>query len=283
MARTQNRMDRALLRGFEKVSVPVLDALNTRQPIKSALFGSIGRFNARWITWTTGNLWQVAGIDPLRDLDAPRGVILASNHRSFFDMFVASTVLVRDTHLVQRVTYPVRSDFFYTHPMGLVLNVAMSGASMWPPVFRDDRRRQLNPTGLDQLADMLQRGSIVGFHPEGTRNKSPDQYTFLPARAGLGALVQACDSTTLVLPFFIAGLSNQAGREVRRNFARPGQRGEPVRLRFGAPVSCEVLRGSVAKGGSEAAALAISQTVMATIHDLGQQDKRLRAIDPRPA
>mgnify|MGYP001480307136 CR=1 FL=1 len=33
-----------------------------------------------------------------------------------------------------------------------------------------------------------QPGTVVGLHPEGTRGKGPDPYTFLPAQPGVGKL-----------------------------------------------------------------------------------------------
>src|SRR6185436_13435431 len=54
-------------------------------------------------------------------------------------------------------------------------------------------------------------GNIIGFHPEGTRNKSDDPYSFLPAQPGVGKLILA--SRPQVIPVFIAGLCNDLPRQ----------------------------------------------------------------------
>lgn len=232
-------MPRRLLRGFERVSVPTMEALHNSVMARRVLHGTLGRFNNAWIEATNGRLWDVRGFERVASLDAPSGVVLVSNHRSFFDMFVISSILNSRTPLLERVCYPVRSEFFYSNPLGLVLNVGVSGAAMWPPVFRDERRRELNPTGMDQLAASLTRGMAIGLHPEGKRNKSRDPYDFLPLKPGLGQLLERAPADTWVLPAFIAGLSNDIVREVGRGLRRQG---EPVRVRFAEPMRAAELQ-----------------------------------------
>lgn len=261
-------MDRQHLRGFERVSVPVMEHINSRPAMRTLLHASVGAFNAAWIEATTGPMWRLSGLEHALQLQAPRGLILVSNHRSFFDMFVIGTVLKRRTRLLKHVTFPVRSEFFYTHPLGLLLNVSISGASMWPPVFRDERRRTLNPTGWQQLATTLGPGAVVGMHPEGTRGKGPDPYAFLPLKPGLGQLLDACDPEVRVLPAFIAGLSNDIVREVRRGLLPSAQRGEPIRIRFGAPVRAAEVHGLEPGVATE--------QVFAPIRELAEQDRAER-------
>jgi hypothetical protein len=184
-------LPRTHLRRFERVLVPVMEWLNRRPAWKNTLHRSIGHFNGAWITATSGRTWQVYGQDGLRRLDAPDGLVLVSNHRSFFDMYAIATVVLNEApHLEQRACFPVRAPFFYDNPLGLLLNLAISGGSMWPPVFRDERRRTLNSAGLDQMAAWLQRGAVIGIHPEGARGKGPDLYEFLPLKPGLGHLLE---------------------------------------------------------------------------------------------
>jgi 1-acyl-sn-glycerol-3-phosphate acyltransferase len=162
-------------------------------------------------------------------------VIVVANHRSFFDFYFISSVITRRTRLMREVTFPVRSPFFYDNPLGLVLNIALSGATMWPPVFRDERRRTLNPTGLQQVSASLSEGVVMGIHPEGTRNKNDDPHSFLPLKPGLGQLIEVLDPGVVLLPCFVAGASSSVVREVGRNFKPVASRGEPIRIRFGAP------------------------------------------------
>ena len=141
---------------------------------------------AQWITIVTKNLLNVHGLERLPELDPDKSYICASNHRSFFDLYVVTAYLVR-RGMPHRLVFPVRSDFFYDHPLGLFVNGVMSFLAMYPPIFRDRPRAALNLVGLDELAWMLQRGgTFLGIHPEGTRKKDDDPYTLLPAQPGVG-------------------------------------------------------------------------------------------------
>ena len=55
-------------------------------------------------------------------------------------------------------------------------------------------------------------GRLIGFHPEGTRNKSEDPYSFLDAQPGIGRLI--LEARPQLVPVFIAGLSNSLGHEL---------------------------------------------------------------------
>lgn len=236
MTQGPKRMDPTLLHGFERVSVPVLERLNSMPRTRRALHGVVGRFNAIWIHQLTKPLWRLDGFEDLKRLKPSKGVLLVSNHRSFFDMFLLSAPLNRFSELHKRPAYPVRSEFFYNRPLGLLLNVAISGGSMWPPVFRDEKRKSLNPVGFEQLAYVLAEGACVGIHPEGKRNRGDDPYAFLPLKSGLGHLVAVCNPETLVIPCYVVGVGNSVGRLIRRAQRPSGQRGEPVRLRYAKPI-----------------------------------------------
>ena len=70
-------------------------------------------------------------------------------------------------------------------------------------------------------------GNVIGFHPEGTRNKSDDPYTFLRAQPGIGKLIM--DARPQVIPVFIAGLCNSLPKQVARNWNRE----DVIRIYFG--------------------------------------------------
>jgi 1-acyl-sn-glycerol-3-phosphate acyltransferase len=260
-------MPAASLRGFERVSVPLLDAINQKSWMKDTIQLFVRHVSARWVYACTRNLLAVEGLEHVRGLSPARGVLLASNHRSFFDMYVTCAVLYRETTFLRRLFFPVRSPFFYDSPLGLFVNLSISGGAMWPPVFRDDRRA-LNVIGVSQLSGVLaEPGAVVGIHPEGTRGKGDDPYTLLPPKPGIGQLVLDADADVTVVPFFIAGLSNDILGEIRRNFRPPGQRGPVVRIRFGAPVTA----GELARLG---AAQPIADAIHARIQALGEEDRR---------
>ena len=80
--------------------------------------------------------------------------------------------------------------------------------------------------------------------------------------------MNACPDETRVLPYFIVGLSNSFFGEIRRRILpRPGD--EPIRIRYGTPISCGEL-----KSAHDSDEFAITQQVMDVIQDLGQQDRR---------
>lgn len=268
-------MPRGRLHGFERIAVPLLAGLNRRTRLKTLIQAVVGNFEVTWITLLTHRLWRPYDAHHVVDLDAPRGVILVANHRSFFDMYICLSLLIRRSRWIRRLFFPVRKDFFYDRPLGVVLNVGISGGSMWPPVFRDERGKNLNPIGLEQLAAVLQRGTVVGIHPEGRRGQGDDPYELLPTKPGLGRLVLACDPQTVIAPVFIAGLSNNVRTLLTRQFRPVGQRGEPIRMWFGEPFTAgELQRDDDAR--------AITDTVMNRITELGERDRQARASDSRP-
>jgi 1-acyl-sn-glycerol-3-phosphate acyltransferase len=215
-----------------------------------AQLGRFERFAFRLMRWASEaricQLWQHRVLVPFVSLfvsrrlvvrglervpgDVQARLLLVSNHRTFFDQFILGYILW--THgLRQRLHFPVRANFFYENPLGLLVCLAMSGGSMFPPFFRAAAKKGFNKFSLQTLIEMLQRpAQMVGFHPEGTRNKTDDPYTLLPAQPGVGEL--ALKARPVVVPAFITGLTNSAFAELRANW-----RGErKIVAVFGAPV-----------------------------------------------
>lgn len=263
---------RTALRGFERVAVPALSWWNRQTTGKQLAQKTINEFNARWILGVMKNLLQVHHAEPVKALHAPKGVILVANHLSFFDMYVCASWMQRNTSLVGHVYFPVRSEYFYTRPDGMLLNMAISGGSMWPPVFRDGERRELNEQGMRELVQRFSPGAIVGFHPEGRRNQGDDPHVQAPSRPGVGKVIQQCDPDVVVLPFFVIGLSNRFADELSRGSRKPGNRGQAVRIWFGEPTRA----GDLQPLGD---ARAITDRVMGCISELAQED--LKAGTPQ--
>ena len=226
------------------------------------------RLGATWIHYGTRHLLHVEGQQRLPPPDAARSVIWASNHRSFFDMYVANAWLFRQGYH-QRVLYPVRSSFFYDRWVGWAVNGLMSFWSMYPPVFRDRKRASLNHTAFSELARAVREGRSVGIHPEGTRNKGDDPYTFLPPQSGVGRLVHLARAP--VVPFFVNGLGNDLVRQLRGNFDRSGP---PVVIVFGAPLELDDLYEQPGTGRTYRA---VAERIMARIAELGREEQAIRA------
>ena len=71
------------------------------------------------------------------------------------------------------------------------------------------KRAALNLASLDEVAALLRRGGFfVGLHPEGTRKKDDDPYTFLPAQSGVGRVIHK--ARVPVVPVFVNGLGNDS-------------------------------------------------------------------------
>ncbi|MDE3155158.1 MAG: 1-acyl-sn-glycerol-3-phosphate acyltransferase [Acidobacteriota bacterium] len=244
--------------------------VNTHAGLKRIAHGYLRRVGMTGVHYATRHLLTVANEDLLDTLPPDRGILVASNHRSFFDMFVIASVLLRRCAWIRRLYFPVRSEYFYERLDGLLVNLAVSGMSMYPPVYRDPARRLRNRDGISFLAEQLQTpGTVVGLHPEGRRNRSDDPYTLLPARPGIGDLVRR--ARPLVLPVFILGLRNHLGAQLRDNFRRTGP---PITVTFGTAVPLDAyLEGP----GGPRQSLRIAQAIGAAIEALGATDRQRRA------
>ena len=189
-----------------------------------------------WVRAGIANRILVEGLDDLMALRPDTGVMLVSNHRSFFDQYaMLLACYMGPVPWAKRLYFPVRSNFFYDQPLGIVVNAAVAAGAMYPPIFRQSERRALNDDALDRMVAIVrQRGNVLGMHPEGTRGKGPDPYTFLPAQPGVGKL--ALIARPLVIPAFILGLGNNIVDDLRANFSRDARRSRAIVTVFGPPV-----------------------------------------------
>jgi 1-acyl-sn-glycerol-3-phosphate acyltransferase len=222
-----------------------------------------------WIHHFTKHLRHVYGEERLPVLERGQSYILVSNHRSFFDLYVVFGHLVRKG-LPHRIVFPVRSAFFYTTPLGLFVNGVMSFFAMYPPIFRERRQLILNPTSLDELAWLLRRGGMfAGLHPEGTRKRDDDPYTFLPAQRGVGRVIH--QARVPVIPVFINGLINDLPRQILSNFDGTGRR---IVVVFGEPIDFSDL---YEKPSSQRVHQAIAARALEAIGKLGAEERAHRA------
>ena len=189
---------------------------------------------AGWIHVATYNLMQVYGLEHVHAADHERPILLVANHRSFFDMYTVSTVLFRNTRWRKQLFFPVRGRFFYQSPLGLFVNLVMGWWSMYPPFFASGdkpirEKRAFDKYSFRVLTEICRTGAgnVIGFHPEGTRNKATDPYSYLPAQPGIGKLIK--DAQPQVIPVFIAGLGNDLPRQVLGNWTG----GPKIRIHFG--------------------------------------------------
>jgi 1-acyl-sn-glycerol-3-phosphate acyltransferase len=219
---------------------------------------------------------RILGLERLDRLPEHVPVLLVSNHRTFLDLFILGWIFIRNPRLRRRVNFPVRSNFFYEGPLGLFLSLVFTGGSMFPPFFRSTEKKEMNRLSLRILVDKLRTpGEMVGFHPEGTRNKTDDPYTLLPAQPGAGEL--ALKARPAVVPAFILGLSNSPWAELKANFRRK----RPVIAVFGEPIELPETTGETRLSHHKRCADVFNERIAA----LGAEERALRtsASPPSPA
>jgi 1-acyl-sn-glycerol-3-phosphate acyltransferase len=260
----------AVLSGMERLCFRVVHRMNQ---------GRTKRFwtwcqrwiGATWIHLATYHLMRVYGLEHVEAASRARPILLVANHRSFFDMYCVSTVLFRRTRWPKRLFFPVRGRFFYESPLGLVVNMLMGWWSMYPPIFALNEQRLFDKYSLRRLTELCRdgAGNVVGFHPEGTRNRSRDPYSYLRAQPGVGKLIK--DAAPQVIPVFIAGLGNNLPRQVIANWTN----GEPIRVRFGAQLD---LAPYLSKKDHVRTYKEIADLVMARIAELGEEDRAAYAL-----
>jgi 1-acyl-sn-glycerol-3-phosphate acyltransferase len=250
-------------------------------------FRTIALCQRPWV-WGVLRFWQQYVLEPIilvffisrrlrihgaeRLASIPKGapLLVLANHRSFFDLFIIGWVLMNRCGLRRRIVFPVRANFFYENPLGLLINVLMSGGAMFPPFFRNKALGGFNEHALGLLVARLhEQGTLVGFHPEGTRNKSDDPYTLLPAQLGAGLLALKTRPDSVVIPAFVNGLSNSVGREFWNNV-----RGrQPVLVVFGAPPDLSRWPQETRLSHHKKC----SDELLAGIGKLGEEERALRA------
>jgi 1-acyl-sn-glycerol-3-phosphate acyltransferase len=228
-----------------------------------------------WIKICTYNLMNVFGLENIEKTDVERPLLLVANHRSFFDMYTVSSVLFRRTKRPITLYFPVRAKFFYSSPMGWLVNLIMGWWAMYPPFFREDKeakKREFDKYSLRRLVQICSvgRGQIIGFHPEGKRNLNDDPYEFLPAQPGVGAVIMKAQPQ--VIPVFIAGLGNNLPKQVLGNWTG----GEKVRIWFGEPID---LTQFYEKGDRIRTHKEIADFLMQKIAELSKQDKVFMSLE----
>lgn len=252
------------LSAFEAFAVRALTRWNDSEAAKRLVYLFVRYVSHTWIQAVVSNRLQLHGADPLRALSPPRGVLLIGNHRTFWDMYIATSAIATLNDFARKFYYPVRSRFFYTHPLGFLVNLAVSGGSMWPPMASGFDRTGRSAASLQRLARVLDTPrTLAGIHPEGTRSHGPDPLELLPAKGGAGRLVLDCHPDVVVIPYFLCGVTNDFVREVIRNFSRPEHRGPPIQIAFGAPRPAGTLQREVAP-------IVIARELLEEVHGLGE-------------
>ena len=262
----------AVLTKFERFAIRLVGRMN-RGGWKTFWTFCQSTLGAGWIRLATYNLMQVYGLEHIEAVSRSRPILLVANHRSFFDMFTVSTALFRNTAWRKQLFFPVRGKFFYQGVPGLFVNLIMGWWSMYPPFFASGdkpirEKRAFDKYSFRLLTELCRNGpgNVIGFHPEGTRNKSANPYSFLRAQPGVGKLIK--EATPQVIPVFIAGLGNDLPRQVMGNW----RGGEKIRIHFGPQID---FTDYFNRKDHVRTYMEIGKVVMQRISDLGEQDRGL--------
>jgi 1-acyl-sn-glycerol-3-phosphate acyltransferase len=226
---------------LERAAFEVADALS--RPRLSGFSSAYNSVVMGALIWACGcRRFNIRGLEIVQRFGKKDSVLFVANHRSFFDFFSITAILYWRTSLTKRIFFPVREAFFYDHPLGPFVNFAMSGMRMFPPVMRAREKRGFNAYVLARCIEELNRedvGTVLGMHPEGTRNKGPDPYSFLPAQPGVGRIALGA-TRAKVIPVFVLGMGQSIPGELKMNWGSPDE--HPVDMYFGEPIDFSDLR-----------------------------------------
>ena len=260
-----------VLQPVERFNFKVTHSFNSSPIIRPILTKLCVVFGGPCVEIATSNIVLDHGFENFEKIDPNRGALLVVNHRTFYDQLAIYARLLRlfDTH--RNAYFPVRANFFYDNPLGLLVNLLFALGGMYPPIIREKKRRLWNRYATDLMAKLLTNpGNMVGFHPEGTRNRGPDPYALLPGKPGCGELIFR--SNPNVVPVFLQGFIKLPFKMVQRNWSSSPKpvvhmvMGEP--LDFSEELKLQENRKTF---------LQISKKVMKAIDELAKRERDIRA------
>jgi len=185
----------------------------------------------------------------LENIPASGPALLASNHLSIIDSVYLPLMLSRP------VVFPAKAEYFSAKgPVGRLWAAYLRSTNQLA-MNRDDTRSAT--ATLEAAAEILRRGDLFGFYPEGTR--SPDGRLYR-GRSGLGWLV--LNSGAPVIPVAMMGT---------RKMMPPGKpvpRPAKIEVRIGKPMEF----GHLAGDPPARARRIIADEVMHAIADLSGQE-----------
>lgn len=256
---------RSLLKPLERLHLEVALRMN-REPAKAFWTQCQRLIGAFVVRLLTRNLVTDRGFAHVEEAFRRGAILFVANHRTYFDMFVVSSLVHRRLPGRKRLYFPVIGQFYYQSLTGMVLNQVAAFWSMFPPLFALPTHATSDRYALELLCDLCARGpgTVLGIHPEGGRNLDPDPYSYMRFQPGTGKIIHA--ARPIVIPVFIAGLHTDVAVQARRNWSG----GEPVRVWFGPPVDLEEHLALPAKGSTYKR---IVDDVMERVRELGEQDR----------
>lgn len=133
--------------------------------------------------------WEVRGGENLSNIG---GLVLVSNHTSYWDPVVVGCAFNRQVHFM------AKSELFSIPLLGTAIRIL--GAF---PVRRDKSDRNAIRTAVK----LLEKGSVVGVFPEGTRSRTGEML-----KLHLGAAMLAFKAGVPILPVAVSGTRGVFGK-----------------------------------------------------------------------
>ncbi len=235
------RAQKDLLDPFELMAYNLADFWNKHMRWQAALYNSTVMVGFTLLA--VARRVQVSGLEHAQGLDYDRGVMILANHRTYYDYFTIMSVMARKVEKlkVERIMFPVRSAFFYERPLGVAVNMAMSGMAMFPPIMRDRAKKLWNEYAVARCVDELEENAtVLGFHPEGRRHAELGAFKVGRGKLGIARIALEAENAQ-VMPVFLTGITDDLLEEIRRNWMEPER--YPVFLAFGPHVALDDLRG----------------------------------------
>jgi 1-acyl-sn-glycerol-3-phosphate acyltransferase len=141
--------------------------------------------------------WEVRGRE---NIPRTGGLIVASNHISFFDPPLIGIAAVRELHFL------AKEELFRPPVFGSLIRAYNA-----IPI----RRGVADLSGLSKAMDVLRGGESLIMFPEGSRMRDGELH---PARPGVGMLAVGTDA--LIVPCYISGSNRPGGWITRRTKLR---------------------------------------------------------------
>ena len=259
------------LQPVERFNFKVTHSMNSSPIIRPILTRIAVVLGGRCVEIATSNIVLDHGFENFEKIDPNKGVLLVVNHRTFYDQFVIYARLLRLFGTHRNAYYPVRANFFYDNPLGLFVNLPFALGGMYPPIIRDKKRLLWNQYATDLMAELVKSpANMVGFHPEGTRNRGPDPYALLPGKPGCGELIFR--SNPNVVPVFLQGFMKSPFKMVQKNWSSSPK--PVVHMVMGEPLDFSE-EGKLEE--NRKTFLLISKKVMGAIGELAKREQDIRA------
>ena len=267
------------------------ELLKTLAPLERLHYRAAWRFNqepfkgiAEVLQYTMGAIFIrsvtarrtcVYGMEHVQGATLDRPLLLVANHRSYFDMFVVSSEIYRQTGVRRHLYFPIMGTHYYQSLTGMLINSTIGFWTMFPPLFAKVTHKEIDRHSLETLVGLSSegQGTMIGIHPEGGRNTNPDPYTFRRVQPGTGRIIHAGRPT--VIPVFIVGLENTLWDQIAANWRGTS----PIRIHFGPPVDLTDMYGLPSKGSTYKT---ITDYVMDRVRDLMEQDRAIHGSTPSP-